>query len=152
MNAFNDWLTGTAISQMIQTTAWMIPGLQTIHIIALAVLFVTALMITMRVLGRSWREDSTAVLAARFMPVIWTCLGVLLFTGSLLISAEPGRTLTNTAFFWKVSMIVIAVSLTLVISGAARRGTIGAAHKTMAVVSMLLWAGIIIAGRYIAYT
>jgi hypothetical protein len=152
MNSFNEWLTGTALSQTIQTTSWLIPGLQTIHILCLAVLFVTALMVTMRVLGRSWHEDSPAAVAARFMPPVWTCLAILLVTGALLISAEPGRTLTNTAFFWKVGMIVVAVTLTLVISGAARRGTIGGAHKAMAVVSMLLWAGIMIAGRYIAYT
>ena len=151
MNSFNDWLTSTAISQLIQTTAWMIPGLQTIHILCLAVLFISALMVTMRVLGRSWHEDSAATIAARFLPAVWICLGILLLTGALLISAEPGRTLTNKAFFLKVVMIVVAVSLTLIISGAARRGAIGAAHKAMAVLSMLLWAGIMIAGRYIAY-
>ena len=151
MNSFNDWLSATALSQKIQTTAWMIPGLQTIHILCLAVLFVTALMVTMRVLGRSWHEDSTATVANRFMPAIWICLGILLLTGALLISAEPGRTLTNKAFYIKVVLIVLAVTLTLAIGRAARRGTIGGAHRAMDVISMLLWAGIMIAGRYIAY-
>jgi uncharacterized protein DUF6644 len=152
MNAFNDWLTGTALSQTIQTTSWMIPGLQTVHIICLALLFMCALMVTMRVLGRSWREDTPHQVAARFMPILWSCLAILLITGSLLISAEPGRTLTNKSFYLKVAMIIIAVTLTLLISGAARRGTLGGAHKAMAVASMLLWACIIVAGRYIAYT
>jgi hypothetical protein len=152
MNSFNEWLSGTAVSQLIQTTSWMIPGLQTIHILCLALLFICALMVTMRVLGRSWHEDTPNEVAARFMPVIWVCLGILLITGSLLISAEPGRTLTNNAFYLKVVMIVISVTLTLLISGAARRGTLNGAHRAMAVVSMLLWASIIVAGRYIAYT
>ncbi|MET0292247.1 MAG: DUF6644 family protein [Steroidobacteraceae bacterium] len=152
MESFNEWLTGTAVSQMIQTTSWAIPGLQTIHIICLALLFITALMVTMRVLGRSWHEDAPRAVADRFLPVVWTCLVVLLITGSLLISAEPGRTLTNQSFYVKVVMIVLAVILTLVVGGAARRGAIGGAHKAMAVFSMLLWAGVIIAGRYIAYT
>lgn len=152
MDSFNDWLTETALSQAIQTTTWAIPGLQTIHILCLAVLFISALMVTMRVLGRSWHEDSAATVANRFTPVIWICLAVLLVTGALLICAEPGRTLTNKSFYVKVVMIVLAVALTLVIGAAARRGTIGGAHKVMAVLSMLLWGGIMIAGRYIAYT
>ena len=93
--SFNDWLTSTALSQLIQTTSWMIPGIQCIHIVCLATLFVTALMITTKVLGRSWSEQTAGQVAAKFMPVIWTCLAVLLVTGALLITAEPGRTLGN---------------------------------------------------------
>ncbi len=152
MESFNEWLTSTALSQAIQTTSWAIPGIQTIHIICLAILFITALMITMRVLGRSWHDDSPRVVADRFLPVVWTCLAALLITGALLISAEPGRTLTNKAFYIKVTLIVLAVSLTLLVGSAARRGTLNGAHRAMAVMSMFLWAGIIIAGRYIAYT
>jgi hypothetical protein len=151
MESFNNWITGTAVSQFIQTTSWVIPGLQTVHIICLALLFIMALMVTMRVLGRSWHEESAATIADRFMPKIWTCLAILFVTGSLLISAEPQRTVTNKAFYVKVTLLVIAVSLTLAIGKAARRGTIGGAQKTMAVLSMIVWMGIIIAGRYIAY-
>ena len=151
MNSFTDWLTSTALSQLIQTTSWAIPGIQTVHIICLATLFMSALMVTMRVLRRSWHEHSDSQVAAKFMPVIWTCLILLLITGSLLIAAEPGRTLFNTVFYAKVTFIVLAVVLTLVINGASRRGTVGGAHRVMAVVSMLLWACTIIAGRYIAY-
>jgi len=151
MNSFTEWLTGTSLSQLIQTTSWAIPGIQTVHIICLAALFVSALMVAMRVLGRSWHEHSDGQVAARFMPVIWTCLAILLLTGALLISAEPGRTLFNTVFYIKVTLIVLAVTLTLIINGAARRGTIGGVHRVMAVTSMLLWACTIVAGRYIAY-
>jgi hypothetical protein len=152
MESFIEWLTTTSVSQAIQTTSWAIPGIQTVHIICLAILFITALMVTMRVIGRSWHDDSPRVVADRFLPVVWTCLALLLITGALLISAEPGRTLTNKAFYVKVVLIVIAVSLTLIVGAAARRGTLNVAHRAMAVVSMFVWAGIIIAGRYIAYT
>jgi hypothetical protein len=151
MNSFTEWLTGTGLSQAIQTTSWAIPGIQSIHIILLAILFVSALMVTMRVLGRSWHEQTAAQVSGKFLPVVWTCLGLLLVTGALLISAEPGRTLFNTVFYLKVVFIVLAVVLTLVVASASRRGTVGGAHRVMAVTSMLLWAFTIIAGRYIAY-
>jgi hypothetical protein len=151
MNSFTEWLTSTALSQAIQTTSWAIPGIQSIHIICLAILFISALMVAMRVLGRSWHEQTPAQVAARFLPVVWTCLALLLVTGALLISAEPGRTLFNTVFYLKVTFIVLAVILTLIVNGASRRGTVGGAHRVMAVTSMLLWACTIVAGRYIAY-
>ena len=47
---------------------------------------------------------------------------------------------------------VASIVLTLTVAGAARRGTLGSLHRALAVISMLLWSGIIIAGRYIAYT
>jgi hypothetical protein len=152
MDGFNEWLSATAFSQAIQTHFWAIPTLQIVHIVCLAVLFASALMLTLRVLGKAWREQPAGDIAARFTPPIWVCLVILLITGAMLISAEPGRTLTNYSFYLKMSMLVVAIALTLTVSSAARRSTLGGAHRGMAVISMLLWAGIIVAGRYIAYT
>ncbi len=44
LNQFSDWLSSTSFSQLIQTTSWAIPAIQTVHIICLAVLFACALV------------------------------------------------------------------------------------------------------------
>lgn len=46
---FSEWLSQTQVSQLIQVTSWAIPGLQTVHILALAVLFAAALVVALRV-------------------------------------------------------------------------------------------------------
>jgi hypothetical protein len=153
MNALVDWLTATPLSQTIQTTSWAIPGIQVVHILCLATLFALALSLSLRVAGRGLAAEPLASLARRFVPAIWVCLGLLLLSGALLIIAEPFRTITNPIFYLKMTLLVVAVALTLWLASVARRQPEQrtALHLVGATLSMLIWAGIIVAGRYIAY-
>jgi hypothetical protein len=148
-----DWLSATALSQAIQTTSWAIPAIQVVHIVCLATLFALALNLALRIAGRGLAAESLASLAGRFVPGIWICLVVLLLSGALLIIAEPFRTITNQIFYLKMGLLVVAVALTLWLAAVARRQPEkrSVMHVAVAALSMLVWAGIIIAGRYIAY-
>lgn len=152
--AIIDWLTATGLSQLIQTTSWAIPAIQVIHILSLATLFALALSLALRVAGRGLRAEPLASLASRFVPTIWICLVVLFISGALLIIAEPFRTITNPVFYLKMSLLVVAIALTVWLASIARRQPEATRliHIVAATLSMLVWAGIMIAGRYIAYT
>jgi hypothetical protein len=152
--AIIDWLSSTSLSQVIQTTSWAIPGIQVVHIVCLATLFALALNLALRVAGRGLALEPLASLAGRFVPAMWICLVVLLLSGALLIIAEPFRTITNPVFYLKMSLLVVAIALTLWLAAVARRlpEKPSAIHVAAATLSMLVWAGIIFAGRYIAYT
>jgi len=147
------WLTETALSQAIQTTSWAIPGIQVVHIICLAALFAFALSFSLRVAGRGFAVESLASLAQRLVPGMWICLGILFLSGSLLIIAEPFRTITNPVFYVKMGLLIVAISLTVWLDAVARRSSSkpSGLHIAGAVLSMLVWIGIIIAGRFIAY-
>jgi uncharacterized membrane protein len=153
MQEFIDWLTATALSQLIQTTSWAIPGIQVVHIVCLATLFALALSLSLRIAGRGLVLESLESLAARFVPAIWICLLLLLVSGALLIIAEPFRTVANSVFYLKMGLLVVAVVLTLWLASVARRQSAKptALHVGAAALSMLVWACIIVAGRYIAY-
>lgn len=153
LHQFSDWLSSTAISQAIQVTSWAIPGIQTVHILALSVLMAAALMLALRVAGLGLQAERLDHLAARYTRLIWVLLAVLLLSGGLLITAEPGRTITNPVFYAKMIMLAVVVLITLWLSASARRRPDGlsALHTLGACVSMLLWVGIIFAGRFIAY-
>jgi hypothetical protein len=153
LHQFSDWLSNTPFSQLIQVTSWAIPGIQTVHIVCLALLFSAALVLSLRVLGRGLTAEPLDRLVPRFARAIWTLLVVLLISGSLLIVAEPGRTITNPMFYAKMVMLAVVVAITLWLSAAARRPleALTAAHRVAAAAAMLLWIGIIFAGRFIAY-
>jgi hypothetical protein len=153
LHQFSEWLSATPFSQRIQITAWAIPGIQTVHIISLAVLFAAALMLSLRIAGRGLASEPLAPLAARFTRAIWILLLLLLVSGSLLITAEPGRTITNPVFYAKMIMLAIVIVITLWLSAVARRPlrVPSGLHVFMAGVSMVLWVGIMFAGRFIAY-
>lgn len=150
---FSDMLSGTALSQAIQITTWAIPAIQTVHILALSTLFGCALLLALRFMGRGLASEPLQGLSGRITPLIWKLLGLLLLSGALLIIAEPGRTITNPAFYLKMTMLLVACALTLWLSGAARRGLTHPSGLQVAAAAstMLLWSGIIIAGRFIAY-
>lgn len=152
LHQFSDSLSSTAFSQAIQTTSWAIPGIQTIHIIALALLASGALLLALRVAGYGLVAEPLAQLAARFTRLIWLMLLVLVVSGALLITAEPGRTITNPVFYAKMIMLAVVIGLTLWLSAASRRSEKPSALLiSVAGLSVLLWIGIIFAGRLIAY-
>jgi len=158
MTSFLDWVGRTPLSEMFQAQIWMISTLQSIHIMAIAVVFTSALVIDMRMLGVSNRGQGLAPLVGRFAPWIGWGVPVLLATGLLLMIAEPTRAILNLYFQVKMAALVAVVALTWMLVAAVnknpdawqapeRRGS----AKLLAVASLLLWALIITAGRWIAY-
>jgi hypothetical protein len=153
LHEFSDWLSNTAFSQAIQTTSWAIPSIQVVHIICLAVLFATALLFTLRIAGRGLVNEPLHLQAPRFARTIIMLTVLLLIDGSLLITAEPGRTITNPSFYAKMIMLALALAITLWLTRVSRRQLEApkGVHVAAAGFAMLLWVGIIFCGRFIAY-
>jgi hypothetical protein len=154
------WLAATPLSHTIRETGWIIPALQTMHILAVAVVFASAILVNLRILRLLQRDVPLSDVATRFLPAIWPVLFILLLTGGLLIVGEPKRSLLNSTFYIKMMLLAVAVLLTaglqwLLVSAPQfwerRRGT-RAAVLAAAALSILVWCGIIFAGRWIAYT
>ena len=153
MREFSSWLSATPVSHVIQRTSGAIADIQVIHILSLTILFALALNLSLRIAGRGLAIESLPSLAARFVPAIWICLGVLLLSGGLLIIAEPGRTITNSVFYLKMGLLLVQVVITVWLATVARRQSAQptSLHVVAGVVYMVLWMGIIFAGRFIAY-
>jgi cytochrome bd-type quinol oxidase subunit 2 len=152
IHQFGDWLAATAPSQAIQASTWAIPTIQSVHILALALVFTLGILLALRFAGLGLSVEPLADLAARSTRRIWLLLVVLAVTGLLLITAEPGRTITNPVFYAKMIMLAAVIAVTLLLAFIARRvEKPNALHVALAVLAVLLWIGIIFAGRLIAY-
>lgn len=68
---FCKWLAATPVSHTIQTAGWIIPALQTIHILAVAALFSSAVIVDLRFWRLLQRDVPLPDVARRFLPVIW---------------------------------------------------------------------------------
>lgn len=112
LSEFSKWLAATSLSHIIQTTKWVIPALQTIHILSVAVVFSSAVLVDLRLWRLLNRDVPLPDVARRFLPTIWPVLLVLLITGSLLIIGEPKRSLLNSAFYLKMALLAVAIVLT----------------------------------------
>jgi hypothetical protein len=89
--------------------------------------------------------------------VMWLGFGINLLSGLALLAAYPAKALTNWVFFAKLTMIVVALWVLqqmkgeLVVADGVTR-EVGARARRLAMLSLLLWAGTILAGRLLAYT
>jgi hypothetical protein len=159
LDSFCSWLAATPISQTIQTVGWIIPAVQTVHILAVAAVVTSALMIDLRLLGVRGNDQSVAGVASRFLPFIWWPLPVLLASGAILIVAEPARALENPVFMLKMGLLLAAAGVTLACQIPLQRNEAfwelspgrKRAARLIAAVSIPLWVAIICAGRWIAY-
>jgi uncharacterized membrane protein SirB2 len=147
MKEFAAWLHATAFSQTIQSVHIIVPLLQSIHIVMIGIVFVSSLMIALRVLGRARTDEPFEAVWRRFAPWLWTALAVMAVTGLLLVVGEPARELGATSFWLKMTLLLVAVTVTVLLGRAPQ----GAAARPAAVGLIVLWLAIIFLGRAIAY-
>jgi hypothetical protein len=156
---FCDWLSRTNVSVAFQSADWFVPLVQTVHIIAIAILLTSVYVVSFRLMGLTRGAQALATLTAKLTPWIWTALGVLLVSGMLLTITEPARELLNWAFRVKM-LLVLALAGTLRVvqlrmrqnpeywtESPARRH----AARAIGIVSVIVGASIVTAGRWIAY-
>jgi hypothetical protein len=159
LNAFCEHLSATPLSQALQTTEWIIPAVQTVHILAVGAVISSILMLDLRLVGLHARRQPVAAVAARFLPFVWYSLPILLVTGATLIVAEPSRALQNPVFILKMGLLLLAAGVTLACQAPLRRDERfwehSPARRRLAALigysSLPLWIGIVFAGRWIAY-
>jgi hypothetical protein len=159
LSQLSTWLEHTRMSEFIQVHEWIVPMVQSIHILAIAAVASSALMINLRLLGVYAADQPLQEVLARFVPFIWWSLVILLLTGVVMIVGEPPRSLKNPVFQLKMALLLGAIVATGICQIALRRrpafGDVTAGRRAgaaaLASVSMLLWVGIIFAGRWIAY-
>jgi hypothetical protein len=156
VQAFAEWLQSTPVSTTIQSVSWIVPLLQSIHILMIGLVFISSLVIALRVLGRMRADEPFAVVWRRFAPWMWGGLVVMAVTGLLLVIGEPVREFTTLSFWLKMTLLVIGITGTFFFGRALRPATgasaeFSVAAKTGAIALIVLWLAVIFLGRAIAY-
>ena len=154
-----EWLSRTPLSLAIQTRDWVVPTIQSIHIAAIGVVVASVLMIDLRVLGWAGRDQTLVETVDRFGPWLSWALGVLLVTGALMVVGEPARELLSFSFWLKMCLVATGTLVAAAFRIAVRRNerrweeslVKGRIIKSLAILTLFIWAGIIVLGRLIAY-
>ena len=131
----------------------LFPAIQAVHIIGLTILVGTIGLVDFRLLGIGTRRQAVADLAAGLAP--WTSGGLLIVavTGPLLFGSDFARYLNNPAFTLKMLLLAIALAGHFTLHRSAMRGEAWltpARQKLAAVLSLMLWSSVVLAGRAIA--
>ena len=164
LQELSDWLTQTPLNTLFSDTTrietWLIiPISQTIHILGVGIVMIAVGMLNLHLLGVHVTKQSFADLSARWMPWIWSAMVVLFITGAVQTIAEPTRELMNNTFRIKLVMLLIAVAITVLYRVQVKKdvkyweqpGERRTLAYALASLSLVLWLGIVAAGRLIAY-
>lgn len=129
------------------------PVIQSVHIIGLTLLVGTVSLVDFRLLGVGLQRHAARDVASAVAP--WTSLGLLtvMATGSLMFWSDLTRYVNNPAFLWKMGLLALALAGHFMVhrSTVCRGATTGRATRRLAaMVSLLLWSSVVVAGRAIA--
>lgn len=157
--AICEWLEQTGIGTSIRESLWLFPVIETVHIFGIILLVGATSILDLRLMGLTFRDEPVSKLAGRFIP--WALAGFIIqvVTGLLLFSSEATKMYGNLGFQIKMCLIIVAGLNALIFHSVAYqsvgkwdRDPVGPLSARVAgLVSILLWFGIVAAGRWIAY-
>jgi hypothetical protein len=153
------WLEQTSVGSAVRDSLWLFPTIETLHLFGIVLLVGSTAALDLRLLGLSLRNQSVSTVAERLLPWAWVGFAVQIITGLLLFASEATKCYTNAAFRLKMLMILLAGVNAMAFHWTAYRSVgkwdnspttpIGA--KLAGSFSILLWFGIVAAGRWIAF-
>lgn len=137
---------------------WLYPAVEIFHIIGFVTLVGSIIVLDMRLLGLS-KALPVSLLARHTLPWSMGALLLIVPTGLLMFVAHAGDFIGNPAFVTKMSLLFCAATNAAVFHAGVFRGVAGwdngvatpAAAKIHALISLLIWLGVLSCGRLLAY-
>jgi len=156
MLAFCRWLAHTSLGIAMRDSTWAFAIVEIGHLLALAAFGGAVLLVNLRFLGMGLRTQSVSTVAREFLPVTLGGVTVMAISGFLMVANGPVRYYYNPAFRLKIALFVFAVvfHFAVLVWAAYRKGKEEASPpwlKPAAVLSLILWLGVGVAGRAIGY-
>ncbi len=152
---FFQWCEHTGIGTVVRDSTWMFPILEVFHILALGFLGGAVLLVDLHILGLRLPGARVRRLVTDAAPVLFWALIVISLSGLLLFLSEATKCYDNPAFWVKMWLFLIALVFTFTVHNrVVSRSDVsapGASVRGVAVVSLVLWLGVGVAGRGIGF-
>lgn len=130
--------------------SWAYPALEVVHILGIALLLGNLVLLELRVFGRG--EALPLVPLARLALAI-ALSGFALAAGSglLMFAGQADELLTNRAFTLKMLLLLAAGCNAAWFHGRGSLARCDGLARAQMVLSTLIWLGVLVCGRWIAY-
>lgn len=150
------WIDTLPLHDTIRDVSWIVPSVQTIHILAVSVIMASSLILSLRLVAVTGTDWSPMQWTLRLKGWLWWALVALLLTGIVMILGEPERTLGNLTFQVKMVALIVAIALVSTLFRRLRAAGPGQdiemVDRVIGVALVLVWSFIVLAGRWIAYS
>ncbi|MEY2926711.1 MAG: hypothetical protein RL367_1188 [Pseudomonadota bacterium] len=154
------WLEASTLGVTITESEWLFPAIETVHVLALVMVIGSIAMLDLRLLGVSNRDRGVAELAAETLPMTWIAFVIAAMSGSLMfISAAVTTYYDNGPFRIKLVLLALAGLNMAAFHLTAYRGVrdwntllpTPMAARIASGLSLFLWVGVVVAGRWIGF-
>jgi uncharacterized protein DUF6644 len=146
----------STIGQAIKTSSWAFAVIESVHLLALAVIGGAVLLVDLRMLGFGLRQQSVRDLARDAEPFLVGSLIVMLVTGVALFASEAVKCYYSTPFWVKMTSLSLAIVFTFTVRRRVTRAEAALprsiVYKLVALVSLTLWFGVGAGGRWIGFS
>ncbi len=139
---FFQWLDQTSIGEALRTNRVLFPLVSSFHLLGLAMLVGTILIVDLGLLGAGMRSQPVPRIARQLEPFTWAGLALMLITGPILLTGEAIKLYCNLAFWIKLVFVALAIAFYFTIH---RNATFDGASLTrtgaryVGIVSLALW-------------
>jgi hypothetical protein len=152
---FCRWVQYSAPLVAMRASPWLFPVIATIHLMGLALIGGSVLVVDLRLLGLGLRSQPVAALARDAERWLFRGLVVMVSTGILLFMCFATKYYFLTFFWVKMAALLLVIVFTLSVR---RRVVMGSEAdvspmrcKLVALVSLFLWTTVAVGGRYIGF-
>ena len=151
--AFGDWLENSPIAYAVVKWGLLSDICWVGHFLSFFLVIGTSVAVDVRLLGLGARRLTASELAEQLFPWTWTGLGLAFLTGFLYLTPSAWIFFRSSFFFVKLLLTALAAVSVLLIQLNVRKwdrqGALPPMAKVMAVVSLLLWISVLIAGTHV---
>lgn len=129
---------------------WAYPALEVLHILGIALLLGSLVLLELRVWGLG-AALPVAPLARLALPLSLAGFGLVAASGLTMFAAHPAELLSNRAFLVKLGLVATAGLNAAAFHARGGLARLDAVARAQTVLSLGLWLAAIMAGRWIAY-
>lgn len=152
---FCQWALNSSFGHGVRDSVWLFPAIEICHLLGLAVLGGTVLVLNLRLMNLRFSNEPVAELARDVEPLMIGSVIVMLVSGFFLFSSEAVKMYDNVAFHYKMLFLLLAIVFTFTIYRRVVMSPEGRVSPfwrfSVALLSLALWAGVGLAGRAIGY-
>jgi hypothetical protein len=155
-----EWLYHTSISVAIRESSWIFPIIETTHVLALSLSVGVLFVSDLRLVGVILRRRPASELWQQLFPWMIAGFVVMFMSGALLFWSQPVKAYQSVFFRAKIALLLLAglnaaiyhVTVFRRINEWDSAIVPPTQARLTGWISLALWAGVIAAGRTMAYT
>ena len=156
---FCTWLESQPFAVTISQSGWLFPSIETVHVLALTLVVGSIAMVDLRLLNLAYRDRTVKQLTVEVLPWTWGAFVVAAIFGTLLFASAATKYYGIATFRAKMILMVLAGLNMVFFHFVPYRSveTWGQVHQTTPLakvsgaLSLLLWSGIVVFGRWTGF-